>query len=88
MGPGKGIRRSPNVVWRRETKGGKTDGALLFSYETRKVHFLEGVGKFIWEECNGQSLDDMMQAIGSGSDRDEVKTFLRELEERGLVILD
>lgn len=87
MGPGQGIRRSPNVVWRRETKGGKTEGVLIFSYETRNVHFLEGIGKTIWEECNGQNLNSMMKTIGINKDREKVKTFLKELKERGLVVV-
>jgi radical SAM protein with 4Fe4S-binding SPASM domain len=79
------VLRNPNVVWRGESKGGVSDGAVLFSYETRAVHYLEGIGKKIWEECESTDFEGLLKRLGAENIKDQVEGFLEELEVRGLL---
>jgi radical SAM protein with 4Fe4S-binding SPASM domain len=81
-----GVKRNPNVVWREETRGGTTDGIVLFNYETRTVHYLEGHGKKIWEQCEGTAIDELVRKIGAEGNESDVDEFLKKLEERRLVL--
>ncbi|NIN93232.1 hypothetical protein GTO36_09715 [bacterium] len=84
----RGVKRNPNIAWRRETKGGTADGVLLFNYNTRMVHFIEGLGKEIWEECDGRTAEKLLEKLGPGPDSRLLLDFLLDLEERGLVIFE
>ncbi len=77
------VRRNPNVVYRRETKGGAADGFLLFNYSTRGIHFLEGAAARLWEVCEGRSAEEIARSLKLG--REEVEHFLEALEARRLV---
>ena len=77
------VRRNPNVVYRRETKGGAAEGFLLFNYSTRGIHFLEGLSAQLWEICDGKSADELASVLGV--EEEEVERFLEALEARGLV---
>jgi hypothetical protein len=82
------ISRNPNVVWRRETKGGVSDGLLLLNYSTRGIHFLEGKARRIWEECHGASLEELVERLDGAGHEEEILAFLKDLEKRGLVSLE
>jgi radical SAM protein with 4Fe4S-binding SPASM domain len=80
-----GVRRNPNVVWRGETKGGISEGVVLFNYETRSVHFLEGLGKRIWDECDGTAVERIVKKLGAEDKKAQIADFLKCLKDRGLV---
>jgi radical SAM protein with 4Fe4S-binding SPASM domain len=80
-----GVRRNPNVVWRGETKGGETEGLLLFNYQTRSVHFLEGHGKKIWEDIDTENTDSLISGLVAEATEKEVHDFLKGLEDRKLL---
>src|SRR3990172_1996419 len=88
MRPEGGVRRNPNVVWRRETRGGDSKGILLFSYETRNVHFLDGLGKRVWEELNGADFKELVEKLDAKGRKNQVLGFLKELEERRLITIN
>jgi len=82
----KRIQRNPNVVWRRETKGGKEEGILLFSYETQKVHFLNSSGKKVWKACENITISRLAKKLKLESK--EIAKYLSQLKERGLIIVE
>lgn len=82
----KKIRRNPNAVWRRETKGGKEEGILLFNYETQKVHFLNSSGKKVWEACENVTISRLAKSLNLSSK--EIASYLTQLKERGLIIVE
>lgn len=77
------VRRNPNVVYRRETRGGTVEGLLLFNYSTRGIHFLEGLAAKLWEVCEGKSAEEIAHSLKLS--KAEVERFLGELEARRLV---
>jgi len=82
----KKIRRNPNVVWRRETKGGKESGILLFNYETQKVHFLNSSGKKVWEACENITIATLAKKLELTVN--ELQNYIARLKERGLIIVE
>jgi radical SAM protein with 4Fe4S-binding SPASM domain len=81
------VSRNPNVVWRDETKGGDLNGKLLFNYQTRSVHFLEGVGKDIWEDCEEADIEKIIEKHSPNKNGQPVLDFLMGLEKRELLFL-
>ncbi len=82
-----GVRRNPDVVWRGETKGGNTEGALRCNDQTRDIHFLEGQGGRIWEQCEGKSIDEIYSLTNGRVSKDDVIIFLKSLRKRGLIVI-
>lgn len=80
-----GFKRNPNVVWRRETRGGCDEGLLLFNYGTRDIHFLKGISALLWEALESRSLEDVLKKHGLEGDSIEVNSFLKGLMDRGLL---
>jgi len=80
-----GVRRNPNVVWRRETRGGGREGLLLFNYKTRGIHYLEGLAARLWQECEGRSPEELAALLGLEDRRVELEAFLRDLAARELL---
>jgi radical SAM protein with 4Fe4S-binding SPASM domain len=85
MGSKGGVRRNPNVLWRGETRGRDSKGIILFNYETRSIHFLEDLGKKIWEECQETDFENLIKKLGAEQERDQIAGFIKMLEERSLV---
>jgi radical SAM protein with 4Fe4S-binding SPASM domain len=83
-----GVRRNPNVVWRGETKGGKTEGLLLFNYDTRNVHFLDGIGKRVWEEIESENTESIINSLIAEGREKEVHGFLKGLGDRKLLLFN
>jgi hypothetical protein len=84
MGSKGGVRRNPNVLWRGETRGRDSKGIILFNYETRSIHFLEDLGKKIWEECQETDFENLIKKLGAEQERDQIAGFIKMLEERSL----
>jgi len=79
-----GFRRNPNVVWRRETQGGISQGLLLFNYKTRGIHFLNEPASRVWELIEEKSLEEISYLFGLPIE--ELKKFLIGLSERELLL--
>ncbi|RMF91509.1 MAG: radical SAM protein [Methanobacteriota archaeon] len=86
MALGDRVQRNPNVVWRRETRGGTSEGVLLFNYATQKIHFLNDPGGRIWEICEGRSPLEIGRELGAPDKEGEIESFLKDLEYRGLIL--
>ena len=86
------FRINPNVVWRRETKGGRENGFLLFNYETQRVHFITGIAKEIWKLCAEKesiSMQEIAESLGIKNDeKNELVKTLKEFEKRKLIIFE
>ena len=78
------VNRNPDVVYRSETKGGESDGLLLFNYGSRAIHYLEDFSKDIWIGCDGATISEIAKKTGI-TDTHVLTTFLMELKKRGLV---
>lgn len=77
------MNRNPNVVWRRESLGGKTQGFLLFNYKTRGIHFLGEDASRVWELIGRKSLEYISRELNIPLE--VLHEFVKELEKRGLI---
>lgn len=75
-----------DVVWRRYD-----DQVAVISLETSRVRLFNAVGSFLWERCNGATLDQMVAAVcgrfvvDEATARADVESFLDDLITRGLI---
>lgn len=80
------IRRSPNAAWR------EIDGQVaILSLDCNRVRLLNEVGSFIWQRCEGATVDELVNAVCDAYDVDagtaarDVIAFLTDLNDRGLI---
>jgi hypothetical protein len=84
------ITPSDRVEYRRLGPG---DGAVLLRLDTGAYHGINDVGALVWTLLDGSTFAAVVDAARSQLDDapdsldDELGTFLRELEERGLVTI-
>ncbi len=77
------MSNSTDVVWRRETLGGKAEGFLLFNYKTRGIHFLSEDAFYIWRLLQEKTAEEIKGEIGIPSE--QLENFAQELKSRGLL---
>lgn len=86
------ISRSPQVVARQLSAD---EGGVLLHLETAQYHGVNPVGLLIWEHLDGKrTVRDLVQLVRSHvADAppeldDDVLGFLKDVHERGLVVVD
>jgi Coenzyme PQQ synthesis protein D (PqqD) len=86
------VRQSPDVVARELSP---TEGGVLLHVETAQYHGLNPVGLVIWELLDGErTVSEVVEAVRARVEEappqlgDEVLSFLNDVHERGLVILE
>ena len=79
---------NPDIVFRKEK-----EGAFLFNPDTGDLKVLNTVGAMIWEICDGkhteeallENLSNMFIDVSESDLEKDIKNFIKELEDRGLI---
>jgi predicted metal-dependent hydrolase len=86
------VRQSPDVVARELSPA---EGGVLLHVETAQYHGLNPVGLLIWELIDGErTVTEVVEAVRARLEEappqleDEVLSFLNDVHERGLVVLE
>jgi len=80
------IHHARDAVWRRYD-----DQVAVISLDTNRVRLFNAVGSFLWERCDGSTLDQMVAAVcqhfavDESIARADVERFLDDLVGRGLL---
>ena len=81
------IRRNPHVIW------DQLDGVPSFCHtETVKFFRMNAVGNFIWEICDGITIDEIVKRLSAiypdenpEGLKHKISRFILQLEEFGLI---
>ena len=82
------VHHARDAVWRSYD-----DQVAVISLDVSRVRLFNAVGSFLWENCNDASIDDMVHAVCTRFDVDEVtartdvERFVDDLVARGLLQL-
>jgi hypothetical protein len=86
------VRQSPDVVARELSP---TEGGVLLHVETAQYHGLNPVGLLIWELLDGErTVSEVVETVRARVEEappqleEEVLSFLNDVHQRGLVILE
>ncbi len=80
------IHHARDAVWRRYD-----DQVAVISLDANRVRLFNAVGSFLWERCDGSTVDHMVAAVcehfdvGEATARADVERFLDDLTSRGLL---
>lgn len=80
------VHHSRDAVWRRYD-----DQVAVISLDTSRVRLFNAVGSFLWERCDGATIDQLVSAVRERFAVDEttayadVVAFLDDLVSRGLL---
>lgn len=80
------VHHASDAVWRRYD-----DQVAVISLDTSRVRLFNAVGSFLWERCDGATLDELVAAvrqgfaIDEGTARADVERFVDDLVARGLL---
>ena len=86
MTAGVRFRHAPDTAWRRVD-----DQAAIISMDANRILMLNPVGAFLWERCDGATLDELTLSLCEryGLDRDtasrDAASFLDDLKRRGMI---
>ncbi len=83
------IRRHPDVAFR------VIDGqAVIVVPATQSMHTLNEVGTFIWQGCEGKTVDEVVLAVvaefevDDATARKDFETFASELAEKRMLVIE
>ena len=86
------VRQNPDVVARELSP---SEGGVLLHVQTAQYHGLNPVGLLIWSLLDGdRNVSEVVEAVRSHVEdappklADEVLSFLNEVHQRGLVLVD
>lgn len=80
------VHHAPDTVWRRYD-----DQVAVISLDANRVRLFNAVGSFLWESCDGATLEQMVAAVcarfavDEATARADVAGFLDDLSARGLL---
>lgn len=80
------IHHARDAVWRRYD-----DQVAVISLDANRVRLFNAVGSFLWEQCDGATLDSMVAAVcerfavDEGTAQVDVEVFVDDLVARGLL---
>ena len=80
------VHHARDAVWRRYD-----DQVAVISLDANRVRLFNAVGSFLWERCDGSTVDQMVAAVRERFDVDEataradVQGFVDDLVTRGLL---
>ena len=80
------VHHAHDAVWRRYD-----DQVAVISLDANRVRLFNAVGSFLWEHCDGSTLDEMVTAVCAHFAVDEVTAradvegFIDDLVARGLL---
>lgn len=80
------LRRATDAAWRRVD-----DEVAIISMDANRVRLLNRVGSFLWERCDGATLEELVAAVCARYEVDEptaradVSAFVSDLQGRGLL---
>lgn len=80
------VHHARDAVWRRYD-----DQVAVISLDTSRVRLFNPVGSFLWERCDGSTVDQLVAAVcerfavDEVSARADVEAFLDDLVQRGLL---
>jgi hypothetical protein len=80
------LRRASDSAWRRVD-----EEVAIISMEANRIRLLNPVGSFVWERCDGATIDELVTEvckiyqIDTATARRDVTAFVDDLIERGLV---
>ncbi len=80
------VHHARDAVWRRYD-----DQVAVISLDTSRVRLFNAVGSFLWERCDGSTIDQLVAAVRERFAVDEatahadVVAFLDDLVARGLL---
>jgi pyrroloquinoline quinone biosynthesis protein D len=80
------LHHASDAVWRRYD-----DQVAVISLDASRVRLFNAVGSFLWERCDGATLDQMVAAVcaqftvDEATARVDVQGFVDDLVERGLL---
>lgn len=83
------LRRAADAAWRRVD-----DEVAIISMDANRVRLLNRVGSFLWERCDGATVDELVAAVCARYEVDEatarvdVGAFVSDLQGRGLLTLE
>lgn len=86
MTPTHRLRRAADAAWRRVD-----DEVAIISMDANRVRLLNRVGSFLWEHCEGATVDELVATVCARYEVDEataradVGAFVSDLQERGLL---
>jgi hypothetical protein len=86
MTAGVRFRHASDTAWRRVD-----DQAAIISMDANRIRMLNPVGTFLWERCDGATLDELALSLSEryGLDRDtatrDAAAFLDDLKRRGMI---
>lgn len=81
------LHRAPDAAWRRVD-----DQVAIISLGANRVRVLNDVGSFVWERCDGATVDGLVTAVCGAFDVDEptarrdVTAFVDDLLNRGMLV--
>ncbi|MBI5486676.1 MAG: PqqD family protein [Deltaproteobacteria bacterium] len=86
---GRRFRRDPDVAFR------VIDGqAVIVVPATQSMHTLNDVGTFIWERCEGRTVDEVVALlveefeVDDATARADLDAFARELGEKRMLVVE
>jgi pyrroloquinoline quinone biosynthesis protein D len=80
------VHHSGDAVWRRYD-----DQVAVISLDASRVRLFNTVGSFLWERCDGATLDQLVVAVcerfavDEATARADVESFVADLVGRGLL---
>lgn len=80
------IHHAHDAVWRRYD-----DQVAVISLDANRVRLFNAVGSFLWERCDGSTVDQMVAAVcerfavDEATARADVQRFIDDLVARGLL---
>jgi Coenzyme PQQ synthesis protein D (PqqD) len=86
MTSNKKLRRASDSAWRRVD-----EEVAIISMEANRIRLLNPVGSFVWERCDGATIDELVAQvceiyqIDAATARHDVTAFVDDLIQRGLV---
>ena len=81
------LHRAPDAAWRRVE-----DQVAIISLGANRVRVLNDVGAFVWERCDGATVDALVDAVCAAfsvdapTARRDVTAFVDELVARGMLV--
>jgi pyrroloquinoline quinone biosynthesis protein D len=89
MNPPDRLRRAADAAWRRVE-----DEVAVISMDANRIRLLNRIGSFLWERCEGATVDELAEAVcaryevDAQTARRDVAAFVDDLRARGLVTLE
>lgn len=80
------VHHASDAVWRRYD-----DQVAVISLDANRVRLFNAVGSFLWERCDGSTVDQMVAAVcerfavDEATARADVERFVDDLAARGLL---